>query len=741
MKGAHVHIVYLNPNPSGAKTGLDDFLAAGGTVAELLDQAKEELSPLPDEVSADTGPYLATPAGFVYRRDTRDGPVVQFLSNFTAHIVEEVIADDGASERTEIVIAGELNGELLPPVRVPARRFASLDWVNSEWGPRPIISAGFGNRDRVREAIQRHSTDIALRRIYEHPGWRQLPEHGWCYLHADGAIGAGDPIAGVEVVLSGAARRILLPTPPDGDDLRGAIRVCLSLLDLAPDRITAPLFGTVYRALLCEFMPVDVSVFPIGPTGAFKSELSALVMQHVGPGFDRLHLPAHWSGTDNSLERSAFDFKDAPFVIDDFAPTGSSIDVARLHAKADRIFRGVGNRGSRGRMSADGKQRPDLPPRGMVISTGEDAPRGQSQRARMMILDVAPGDVDRQRLTAAQVAAGEGILAAATAGCIQWLAPQLDALRTRLPELFKDFRAQALHGAHARTPEAVAHLALGWWAFLRFAVEVGPLTREEAQQTFDRVWKALGEAANRQSDYQNSEEPAQHFLDLLEAALAAGHVHFASPTGRVPPTHPEAWGWREERVGTGEYERSEWKPKGDRAGWIEGAEVYVDLDAALAGIRRVSQATGNGIAIAPKTLAKRLDQRGFLRSTDRERRHLKVRRTLEGRRRAVLHLPTSIITRQEVTRSAQSTRDDSDCAQEHGVNGNTGSISWADSPLSSAKSTHESKSKTARFERNESVGPIGSIVEARHRIDADEMHLLRPAGPDDVLVGDEAPPW
>ena len=32
-RGAHVHIVYLDPDPSGAKVGLDDFFAAGGTVA------------------------------------------------------------------------------------------------------------------------------------------------------------------------------------------------------------------------------------------------------------------------------------------------------------------------------------------------------------------------------------------------------------------------------------------------------------------------------------------------------------------------------------------------------------------------------------------------------------------------------------------------------------------------------------------------------------------------------------
>ena len=132
---------------------------------DLLARAEDDLQPLPREDADDEGgPYLATPAGFVFRKDTQNGPVDQLLSNFTARIAEEVIADDGASERVELVIEGNLGEQPLPRIRVPTRRFRSLDWVNGEWGARPIIAAGFGNRDRLREAIQRHSPDIVRRR-------------------------------------------------------------------------------------------------------------------------------------------------------------------------------------------------------------------------------------------------------------------------------------------------------------------------------------------------------------------------------------------------------------------------------------------------------------------------------------------------------------------------------------------------------------------------------------------------
>jgi hypothetical protein len=655
-----------------------DFAAAARALAA---QGYGASQPNAGEESDVMAPYATTPNGIVYRKPMARILVDQLLCNFDARIVEEVIADDGASKRSELAIEGTLaDGTPLPRIRVPMRRYPSLDWVY-EWGTRPRIGAGFGTKDRLREAIQYLSPQPARRYIYEHPGWCHLPEHGWCYLHAGGAIGAAGTITDVDVVLHGAASHIRLPDPPSRDELRAAVLTCLSLLDLAPDHLTVPLFGAVFRAPLSELVPADTSVFAVGPTGVFKTELSALAMQHFGASFDRLHLPAHWSATDNFLERAAFDFKDAPLVVDDFAPGGAPTDIARLHAKADRLLRGAGNRGSRGRMWSDGSQRPDVPPRGIIIGTGEDAPRGQSLRSRVMLLDVAPGDVDRERLRQAQAAARAGTFAAGMAGFVQSLAPQFEDLRESLPGLLADYRTQAHAGAaHARTPDAVAHLAVGWWAFLRFAVAVGAMTQAEAEQMFARVWAALGEAAARQAGYQAVEEPARRFLELLSSALAAGHVHFASPEGGVPRVSPEAWGWRFERISAGEYERHEWRPQGNRAGWIDGDDLYLDLEAALAGVHRISQASGSGVTVTPKTLAKRLHERGFLRSTEQHRGSLKVRHALEGRRRNVLHLAQSALTLEESAQSTQSAQRDAKGAQPRYQSTENGLFSWEDLP-------------------------------------------------------------
>ena len=193
------------------------------------------------------------------------------------------------------------------------------------------MTAGMGNRDRVREAIQRLSPDIERRHVYEHSGLAQ-PAGAWLVLSPRGRR---DRRRGRGVrrrrVAPRAASRILVPGADQRRRAAGAaFRAELALLELAPDAITVPLLGAVYRALLCAIVPADVSLFLVGPTGVFKSELAACAMQHFGAGFDRLHLPANWSATANYLERVAFDFKDALLVVDDFAPSGTQHDVARL---------------------------------------------------------------------------------------------------------------------------------------------------------------------------------------------------------------------------------------------------------------------------------------------------------------------------------------------------------------------------------------------------------------------------
>src|SRR5581483_4205999 len=94
-RGARVAYIYLPPAADGGKLGLDDFLAAGHSVADLLALASAARLRLePDAPSQPT--YSATPAGLVWHRQDRDGVVDVQLTNFIARIVADIVEDDGA---------------------------------------------------------------------------------------------------------------------------------------------------------------------------------------------------------------------------------------------------------------------------------------------------------------------------------------------------------------------------------------------------------------------------------------------------------------------------------------------------------------------------------------------------------------------------------------------------------------------------------------------------------------------
>jgi hypothetical protein len=634
QRGAKVRLIYLPPGAQSEKVGLDDYLAAGHSVEALLALASDEIRfpAQADTKESAAGPYHETEDGLVWLKHTRDGEILTPLTNFRSQIVSQVIEDDGAETRRLMEIEGRLKDRVSRFV-IPVGEFAAMNWPLQHLGSEAVVYAGFGVRDHVRAAIQLLSGEAPERRVYTHTGWRQIGEV-WCYLHAGGAIGPEGAVRGVEVKLPQALGSFILPEPPEPRRLREAVEASLRILDTAPEALTFPLFCAIWRA---PVGPADFSLHLVGPTGAGKTEEAALAQRHWGAALDARHLPGSWSSTANALEGIAFAAQHALLVVDDFSPAGGSSEVAHMHREADRLLRGQGNRQGRLRMRADATLRPPKPPRGLIVSTGEDVPRGESLRARVFVIEMSPGDVDWHALTGCQDDAAKGLYAEALAGFVKWLAAKYDDVHSGQAKETRELRQAAMQsGSHRRTPDIVANLAVGLKRFLAFAEEAGALSDEQADALWERGWQALGEAARAQGHHQAAAEPANRFIELLRAVVSSGRGHVAGPDGGYPEA-PERWGWRE-RVGGSGYEPA-WVPQGHLVGWVDGENLYLEPEASLAAVQALARESGETLAIGKRTLHKRLHERRWLMSTEEKPREtLTVRRTLGGARRNVLHL-------------------------------------------------------------------------------------------------------
>lgn len=666
--------------------------------AKLVDAALRGLSlvPAPEQARStapgDEPPYRATSHGLVHLKATKDGEVAVPLTNFTARIVAEIERDDGVEAHRWFEIAAHHQGQERR-FEVASSEFPMMRWVVEKLGASAILNAGMSVKDHARAAIQHLSDGIESRTVFTHLGWRRIGE-SWCYLHADGAIGPVGPVSGVETEPPSQLERFSLPEPPTEVGLERAVRASLGILDLVPDEISLPIYCAVWRSVLGG---TDFGLHVAGETGEGKTELVALAEQHLGPGLDARHLPGSWSSTGNSLEVLAFAAKDALLVVDDFAPEGTTFDVQRLHREAARLVRAQGNRAGRNRLRADGTLRAVKYPRGLILSTGEDVPNAHSVRARILILDLPQGAMDFGKLTTCQEDAANGLYAQSMAAFLQWVAGHYEDLQEHRVARVRELRAQAHAGssAHRRTPSIVADLALGLETFLAFAREAGVLGEEEAEELWMRGWEALGKAATSQVEHHGAVEPTGRFLELLSSAIASGRAHLASREGDAPGD-PHVWGWRHDGFG------GTWYPQGERIGWVDGQDLYLDPDASYRCAQQV--ATIDGLSISARALWKRMRERGLLVSTDTSRGRNVVRVTLQGARRKVVHLPAAaVIPSTETAQSAQS-------AQEAGDTGADGPLPWADSGDSDDKPAHETGPGTAVGAPSPEVpGPIGPI--------------------------------
>jgi hypothetical protein len=603
--------------------GVDDLLHAWGPgrVLELFEKTTSE--PILQVVQP---PQFQSRSQGMFRIKSTGEQLVEIqLTNYQASIVTNICLDDGVETKREFEIECELTGRRFD-FTIPASSLAPMDWPIEKMGSHAITFPT--QKDYARTAIQWFSMSAEERRIYTHSGWREV-DGQWVFLHAGGAIGASGQFPDVHVRMPGALARYELILPSTPEALVASVRSSLRLIEILPPSVGFPVLAAICRAVLGG---ADFALHVAGETGAFKSELAALAQQFFGAGMDRTNLPGSWASTGNALEMLAFHAKDVLVVIDDFAPQGNAADVARYHAAADRVFRAAGNQAGRGRLDSSARLREPRPPRGLVLSTGEDIPRGHSIRARLLILELAKGMITPVVLTECQAAANAGEYSQTMSGFLQWLASRLDEVRASVERRVTELRANTVRDpAHARTPDIIANLQGAFEAFLRFAVECSAIDSARSEQLASWCWRALREAAIAQAKHHAASEPAARFVALLRACLSSGQAHLSARDGGVPKESPQDCGWHRDSRG------GDWESRGNCVGWVDGADIYLEPTASYQVVQVAGRDVGEQMPVSDQMLKKRLREKGLLASIDKARETLTVRRTIAGSKKEVLH--------------------------------------------------------------------------------------------------------
>jgi hypothetical protein len=568
------------------------------------------------------------------------------LANFTARIVRETRLVDGINTETTLTIGGQLanpsnggKGIDLPEVDVAAASFAGMGWVMPAWGVRALIFPGMGVKEDLRTAIQLNSRP-EICTIYKAIGWTEI-EGKPAYLHGGGAMTAKGNDPNVSVRLPVELSRYNLETVVPGKD---GFHASLHLTLLGPEEVAWPLWSATFAPL---FGAIDFGMHLTGRSGTFKSELISLFQSHYGPGMDARHLPGSWSSTANALEAQAYYAASAPFTIDDFVPVGTSWQVRAYQTTADKIIRSQGNQSGRARLTDTSSLQTAYYPRGIILSTGEDTPEGHSVRARMMIMELSPGDVKPDLLSKCQAERKKYV------GCIAELVKDLCKTKRDITDRSEAIRNENIEVGHTRTPPMIGRLIAVAEAVLQWAWEKKYIDEKAFKKLFDKAKAAILKAGQNQQTYLETADPVEIFKAALRQVLGAHTGHIRTLNGGIPK-NAAMLGWSEENNHS---DFPTYKSHGPCIGWIDwnADEMYVEVNTGYNAIKKVA---GQELAITKQTLFKRMADAGALVRKDEARQRNTVRITAEahGRQVVVLSIAAALET-QEVPQDEQGTLD------------------------------------------------------------------------------------
>ena len=587
--------------------------------------------------------YKTTSNKFTVKQTSERERDEEVLCNFVAEIIKETIIIDGMTERTIFTIKGETEKRKFKTIEVTAEKFASLSWITSNWGATAVVFPGSGIASDLRTAIQILSTNIETEYIYQHTGWTEI-EGKPAYLHGGGAITEEGNDNTIKVNMPADLSRYELPDTQElnDDEKKRCFESSVRLIFLAEASKIAPLLAATWRACIDS---ADFAIHCTGRSGSFKSEVTSLMQSHYGQKMDARNLPGSWNSTANALEALAYRAKNALFVIDDFIPVGTSWQQKQYQGNADRIMRAQGNQQGRARLTDVSSLQQTMYPRGLVMSSGEDTPEGQSLRGRMMIIELSKGDVKVDKLTECQARRKD--LPIAMAGFIQWLARGREAKLEHFHQYRMEVRDRNRGVGHARTPQMIGDLVATVEMFMMYGVATNCITEEESAEYQELFEKAIETTANDQTRFIVESDPSETFVKVLQSAFMAKRVHVVAMDGGSPES-PLLVGWNENRSSA----VYEYQPRGTKIGWIDEEKNSLYIDHAI-GYEELRKQSSGQISITSSTLWKRLRESGVINRHDENRQRSTVRLTCEGSMKTVVCIDLSKIIEVEEDDSEQ----------------------------------------------------------------------------------------
>jgi hypothetical protein len=526
--------------------------SVGGELVKL----KKYVAPFVCSIEEKMTIYNETGQEVVYTLTGRKGRIP-----FTA----EITADDWADPRRLVsAILRYLPGK--PPDTDPALR--------QHWGP---AIAHLTEEEKMRQVKAISST-----------GW--TPD-GKAFVMPGGGVGQGY-VCNLDENMAAELKHFGLKEQ-DREKNRAALAALLALVKVYRETVVYTLLAHVFLPPLLRFVGDEARyLYHIhAETGSYKTELAKFVMGLYGPQGSAA-ITYKWSNTPYGAESRAYTLKDCLLVLDDLKPgTISEADkqkwVAFVQAAVDAL--------GRKRATISGRAATSMPPRALILSTGEAIPEaGEASYTARMILAELNKQPEGRNLLLDRLKLRIPLLAGLMYDYIAWL---LAGDGQGAADTYRELQQHGITTSHARLAANFASNRLGAVMLVKFCRDRGYLGQRAGEIVLRRHQQALlGVVASTDSKAQ-SERYSQRFIIALKDALDTGFCYLVAET--KPDEVPA---WRDKRVG-----------------WQDDTYIYLLSGAKEIVDQWLRQSGQTPINISKKELRKQLYDDGLSYSTEGRR--------------------------------------------------------------------------------------------------------------------------
>lgn len=327
-------------------------------------------------------------------------------------------------------------------------------------------------------------------------------------------------------------------------------------------------------------------------SGSLKTELAKLLMAFYrlidDPSPTRTPddsaITYKWSATPYGAESRAYGLKDCLMLIDDLKPNTITPDVLPRWVAFIQAY--VDAQG-RKRSKIGGGAAASLPPRAVLLSTGEAIPEAgeASYTARMLLVELDSRPADAPRNTVLDVVRDNKshLFSGLMRSYIEWLCRFNGA---NAVETLKHYQAQNIATAHTRLAANYAANSTGGWMFAQFCYNTGLMTQTERDDFHTNHQLAVIRAVGATSAKVQDERYSRKFIAALRDACSTGFA-------RISDTSADR----------------------NRVGWQDGEYVYL-LNGSLAVVNQWLRNSGEPPIIIPmREIKKQLFEDLFTHST------------------------------------------------------------------------------------------------------------------------------